>query len=122
MVFFPEPNRHLQSFLRDIINTKNPFVMCGDLVEASRHGHLDVVKFLIHIMNDSGADARANNDEALICASMSGHLEVVQFLIGVGADVHADSDGALMWALLYNHSDVAKLLILHGGRSRRVAR
>lgn len=44
------------------------------LINASDHGHSQVVKFLV---TDAGADIHGYNDRALMWASHKGHLDVV---------------------------------------------
>jgi hypothetical protein len=43
---------------------------------ASRHGHLEVVKYLV----EHGADIHAEDDYALVLACRKGHFEIVKYL------------------------------------------
>ena len=49
--------------------------------DASRKGHLDIVRYLV----EQGADVTAENNEAVHWASLNGHTEVVQYLVEKGA-------------------------------------
>ena len=77
------------------------------LRQASRNGHLEIVKYLI----ENGANIHAENDYALRWASNEGHLEVVKYLIKKGTDVHAENDHALRWASGKGHLEIVKFLI-----------
>ena len=82
----------------------------NDLINSSKDGHLEVVKYLIK----NGANVHAMNDKALICASNNGHLEIVKYLIKNGANVHADNDYALRYASNNGHLEIVKYLIKNG--------
>lgn len=49
------------------------------LMEASKQGHLEIVKYLVE---EAGADVNAkdkNGSTALMCASKHSHLEIVEY-------------------------------------------
>ena len=66
------------------------------LMEASKRGYLEVVKYLLR--RDAGANkANRYGETPLHCASRNGHLEVVQALLGAKAKVNKnDRDGAVV--------------------------
>jgi hypothetical protein len=78
----------------------------GDLISASRNGHLSVVKYLV----EHGANIHALNDVALNDASTKGHLDIVKYLVEHGANIHASNDLALFNAGMNGHLDVVKYL------------
>jgi ankyrin repeat protein len=87
------------------------------LKEASKGGHLQVVKYLV----ECGANVHVRDDEALRCATQNGHLEVVKYLVlQGGADVHACDYGgcsAVQWASWDDcHSAMAKFLVSKGAK------
>ena len=77
---------------------------------ASNNGHLEVVKFLI----ENGADIHEYEDRPLILASIRGHLEVVKYLVQSGADIHVDNDECLSCASQFGHLEVVKYLVESG--------
>lgn len=78
------------------------------LENASRDGHLNVVKYLIF----NGGDD--NIDRALIEAASMGHLEIVKFLVEQGADIHTGEEYPLLMAANYKRKDVVKYLVEKG--------
>ena len=73
------------------------------------YGHLEVVKYLIE---DYGANVRAENDLAVQWASGGGHLEVVKYLAEkCGANARAENDEAVQWASENGHLEVVKYLV-----------
>jgi ankyrin repeat protein len=56
------------------------------LADASRNGHLELVRFLV----ENGANARALDQEVLGWASYEGHLEIVHYLAEKGAKTLRD--------------------------------
>lgn len=73
-------------------------------------GNLQEVKLLV----GKGADVRANNDNAIVCASACGNVEVVRYLVGQGADVRGDDNGALRYAALTGNLEIVKFLVDKG--------
>jgi ankyrin repeat protein len=58
-------------------------------------------------------------NEELLWASMYGHLEVVKLLIENGADVRAKDGVALRLASRYGHLEVVRLLIENGAKNEQ---
>ena len=77
---------------------------------ASANGHLELVKFLV----SSGANIHADDDYAIRSASQNGLLEVVKFLVESGANIHAYDDFALRYASKDGHLEVVKFLVSSG--------
>lgn len=71
-------NRHFRpdNNTRIKVNTWITESLNNSLIEASKNGHLDVVKSLIN----AGADVHAFNDYAFRVASLYGHEKIVKFL------------------------------------------
>jgi hypothetical protein len=80
------------------------------LIEASKHGKVGFVEYLL----SAGADVHAKDDWALQLASENGHTEVVKVLLAAGADVHAEDDWALRWASGKGYVEVVKVLLAAG--------
>ena len=80
------------------------------LLDASSHGHLEVVERLLA----AGADVHASDDAALYGASSFGHLAVVERLLDAGADVHCCQDGAVREASEAGHYTVVGRLLCAG--------
>ena len=91
------------------------------LENASREGHLEIVKYLLSQgidinMKASGVHGVAS-DTALMIASGSGHLEIVQYLVEQGAGINITNcieETALMWASENGHLEVVKYLVEKG--------
>ena len=66
----------LVRYLRPHLHITNTTEKVG-LCQASKFGHLFVVKYLLEFNNHSGA--KSMNNDALIWATDSGHLEVVKY-------------------------------------------
>ena len=61
------------------------------LMCVSRHGHPDVIRYLL----DRGADFEAkdnNGSTPLMCASLYGKIDMVRYLMDYGADLEAKGD------------------------------
>lgn len=86
------------------------------IVEASKNGHMDIVKTLI----EKGVDINTKDDygyTSLSYAALKGHAEVVDLLIEYGADVNGRNHWggtALVQAVFFGHVDIAKTLIDNG--------
>jgi 3-polyprenyl-4-hydroxybenzoate decarboxylase len=76
----------------------------------AKHGHLNIVKYLV----SQGADISARDNTPVIWASSNGHLEVVKYLVSQGADIAANDNYAIRWASNYGHLDVVKYLVSQG--------
>jgi len=90
------------------VNTRDNYGMIA-LVNASRNGHTEIVKFLI----DNGAD-KSYFEDALIATS---NIDIVKLLIDYGVDINASNryyNNALTLAAVYGYSDIVKLLIENG--------
>jgi ankyrin repeat protein len=48
----------------------------GSLRQASKNGHLEIVKYLV----EHGSNIHAKNNDSLAWARIKGHLEVVNYL------------------------------------------
>ena len=103
---------------------------------ASRHGHLDLVKILLEVgvdVNARNADEETpldngigshvrdgNHESPLILAALAfgGHVEISRFLIENQADVNSVANegrsSLLLSASRYGHPDVVQLLLNHG--------
>ena len=77
------------------------------LREASIHGHLNMVKYLIEREN---VDVHSYNDMAVREAARNGHLDIVKYLVGKGANIHEYNDIALRGAINRQHQDVVDYL------------
>ncbi|CAE6926748.1 ankrd52 [Symbiodinium sp. CCMP2592] len=85
---------------------------------ASAHGHLDVVRFLVHCGADKGMlDIQGQTPLHLACAN--GHLEVVRFLLlGTGPSIDMpgpDGNTPLHLASANGHLDEVRFLVLDAG-------
>ena len=83
------------------------------LVEASRGGHLDIVKCMIK----SGAIVNDNLGLALYEAAAKGYMDIIKYLILWGADVNrrdANGQTLLMIAVVHEKDDIVKFLIQGG--------
>ena len=101
----------------NIINT-NPDEIHGILMDATKKGYLEVVKYMIH---QQGANGDYYDETPLHIASKEGHLEIVEYLIDdkngvVNIDQRSYSKGLtpLHYAVLAGHTAVMKCLIDHG--------
>lgn len=77
------------------------------LNEASRYGHIKIVKYLCEI------DDRPNRwdlDESFLNACKGNSLEVVKYLLEKGADIHYKSSEALGYAYYNGNLDMINLL------------
>ena len=86
-----------------------------ELIEASKKGHTQIAKLLIH--NGADVNVASMGGTALIWASYKGHTETAKLLIDKGADVNAVDkygDTALTDASYNGHTETAKLLIDNG--------
>ena len=98
---------------------------CGatPTMEASRMGHLDVLKVLV----DNGADLdhKANDGSTpLMVAASEGHSEVVLYLLDGGARLNnTDRDGstAMLWAARKGHRDTYRACLQAAGGGYSVA-
>ncbi len=80
---------------------------------ASKHGHLDVVKFLLKDHDPSDKIRRGPSDKirgVLPVAAMNGHLDVVKFLLPY-VDLERDATDALEVASRHGWLEVVKLLL-----------
>jgi len=77
------------------------------LCASAKFGHADHVRDLL----SRGANASARDGQALADASRDGYIHIVRDLLSHGADPEARDRLALGNAVLYNHGDVANLLI-----------
>ncbi|MBI4559347.1 MAG: ankyrin repeat domain-containing protein [Candidatus Hydrogenedentes bacterium] len=67
-------------------NLRHPRTLDTPLIEAARHGHLDMVKLLV----EKGANVNLQGEAwyaPLHCAAAAGHIEVMKFLLDHGADL-----------------------------------
>ena len=111
-------NFWIKGNIRDIIFLVNNG---GDkhniLIHVCAFGHLEAVKYLIE---DCGANARDENEDALRCASGGGHIGVVKYLVeDCGADARVGNDSAVRWASLNGHLEVVKYLVEKCGANAR---
>lgn len=95
------------------------------LIEAARHGHLEIVRLLL----DREVNIHARGDTPLIVAAQGGHLEVVRLLLDHGANIHASGphetflqrDKPLIMAARENRVEVVRLLLNRGARGYNTA-
>lgn len=87
-----------------------PFSLAGSLLsESAKHGHLDIVEYLLEQGVDEG-----QSDIALCFASSCGYLDVVKCLVEHGANIHAFDTVALRKAAENGHLDIVKYLFEQG--------
>lgn len=110
-------NTHMNTFFKACIDGNLEQIRCVikkvdvtasdnlGLWYASRHGHLDIVKFL----TENGATDGMNR--ALTEASYSGHYNVVRYLVECGADISTDKDYSLRWSVINRHCNVVEYLV-----------
>jgi len=85
------------------------------LVAAAKQGDVRQIETLITQHED--VECRSGGLTPLMWASQEGHSSAVQVLLNHGADINAqtfDNNSALLWALLGQHFEVAKMLVLAG--------
>jgi len=88
----------------------NIAITVTNLIEYSKKGNLDIVKYLV----ENGADIHAYDDYALKWSARNGHLDVVKYLLEKGANIHADNDSVLIDSAYYGRLDVVKYLLEKG--------
>lgn len=81
-----------------------------NVIHASEHGYLEIVKYLV----EHGADVTADDNGAVKLASEHGNLDVVKYLVSQGADITADDNYAVKWSSVFGRLDVVKYLVEHG--------
>lgn len=84
----------------------------GELIKAAREGQAESVCALL----ERGANARANNDEALREACKSYRSDVVEMFLKRGANVHAENDAALTNAAEVGDETTVELLLAWGAK------
>lgn len=77
---------------------------------ASKHGHLEIVKYLV----EKGVDIHDDTEALLFYAADNGHLEIVKYLVEKGADIHVYEDEAFRWASRNGYYDIVKYLVEYG--------
>lgn len=78
------------------------YIINGALENASRYGHLDIVKFLVK----NGANVLANSNAAILFALRNRHFDVVKFLEDNGAEYNeSDYDSWTSNGSYYGMSD-----------------
>ncbi len=99
--------RYFESNGFDVIHNENV------LFNASKHGHLQLVKYLV----ENGANVHTENDEALIYAVQENKLEIVKYLVEVGKmDIH---NGYMVYIAASNgYLDILKYLVKKGANFR----
>jgi ankyrin repeat protein len=87
------------------------------LIQSSIYGNGEIISLLL----DAGADANAGTllgDTALMNAAKAGTIQGVQALIAAGANVEARDDQLsqtpLMWAAVFDHADIVRILADNG--------
>jgi hypothetical protein len=88
------------------------------LLGAALHGHCDIVKYLMSVIDIGGLLYDTTMGRAVKNAASNGHLNIVEYLInarvGASADVTAWNNIALRAAALHGHLDVVKRLVTAG--------
>merc|ERR1719192_3326066 len=89
------------------------------IVEASKNGHIDIVKTLI----EKGVDINTKDDygyTSLSYAALKGHSEVVDLLIEYGADMNVTihGDSLVVYATKNGYDDLVDHLINNGANYR----
>ena len=82
------------------------------LVEASKEGELELVKYALK----NGANIHAQYEGALTWGSFNGHLEVMKYLVQQGANIHAKGDYPLHLASQNGHLEAVKYLLEQGSK------
>lgn len=77
-----EPNRLDHIIVARSILPQSKILLKYTLSNASKNGHLDIVKYLV----SNGVEINFANNTPLRSAVKNGHLDVVKYLISVGAD------------------------------------
>lgn len=80
------------------------------LKKSCKHGHLDVVKYLVIL----GANVRFCNNNSIQLASKYGYLEIVKYLIDCGSDFRSDYNAAFRLASEFGRIEVVKYLVAKG--------
>ncbi|WP_422448252.1 ankyrin repeat domain-containing protein [Endozoicomonas sp. ALB091] len=90
----------------------------GALIQASFHGHLNAVKYLLRAFETHFSTApKPDISKPLWMAAQSGHVDVVKYLAGLGANVNVESQnfGSAVWtASKYGHLDTVMYLHQQG--------
>jgi len=99
---------YTEKYANDDEKFKLKYIKYIALRNASRQGHLDVIKYLIEYHN---INVHINDEEALINASEYGHLDIVQYLVEIcNADIHIKGNYALNIAAAKGHLDIVMYL------------
>ena len=89
------------------------------LIQASSGGHLNVVQYLVehgcNVNTLGGGGYQGTNCMPLVVAARGGHLDIVCYLLDNGAnESNIGKDQALVYAILWKHFDIVKLLVEQG--------
>ncbi len=82
-------------------------------MQASYHGHTEIVRRLLDAGADFNIQNKAGGMTALICASYTGNIEIVKLLLEAGVDHNLQTMSeltALMIASKKGHRDICDLL------------
>lgn len=106
--------------LAELILAENPLLErqeIAPLLSAAAGGFLTV----LHLLNDSGFDLHAGNDEALCVAIRNKQADCVYYLLEQGADVSVQGDLPLKIALVHGDLPIVKRLLAHGANLKKIA-
>jgi len=116
--FYPEPGQSWKNLYLTLVYRLDKYKYGKDddsFAEASRNGHLEVIKYLMSLPEEYKIIPAVNNNLVIRYASLNGHLDVVKYLMSLpkeyGIDPAASENGAIRWASENGHLDVIKYLM-----------
>jgi len=87
------------------IYTENQGINSG-LCMASINGHLEVVKYLVEVLNVT------INDLSFRLASFYGHLNIIEYFVEKGVDIYTHNEEGFLWANYFEYKDTTKNITL----------